>query len=131
MKRLIGILVLLVIATVSFAQSDVRLFRTTEFSYKYETEYGWWTDWSDWKKCKVNIKMDLENDKIIIYTKEPQIYYVYDFLGEVEDDYGQTIKFAVIDNEDDYGYIRLRVQDNGTKQLYVDFENIKWVYNLL
>lgn len=74
--------------------------------------------------------MDLENDKIIIYTKEPQIYYVYDYLGEIEDENGQAVKFAVIDNEDDYGYVRLRRQNNGTKQLYVDFNNIIWVYNL-
>lgn len=45
MKRLIGVLALLDIATVSFAQSDIKFFRTTEMSYKYINEYSnKWTD---------------------------------------------------------------------------------------
>lgn len=110
--------------------SQVKWFKTTTFSYKYETQYGVWTDWSDWEKCIADVKMDLTNDKITIYTNNTQIYYVYDYVGEVEDSDGQTVKFAIIDDEEDYGYIRLRIQNNGTKQLYVDFSNIIWVYNL-
>lgn len=124
------ILTLLMVFTVGIAFSQVKYFQTTQFSYKYLTEYNYWTDWSDWEKCIAKVKLDLDDDKITIYTKETQIYYVYDYLGEVEDDYGQTIKFAVIDHEEDYGHIRLRVQNNGTKQLYVDFNDIMWVYNL-
>ena len=40
------------------------------------------------------------------------MYYEYDYVGEVKDTSGQTVKFAVIYNEEDYGHIRLRVQNN-------------------
>ena len=124
------ILTLLMVFTVGVAFSQVKYFQTTQFSYKYLTEYNYWTDWSDWEKCTAKVKLDLDNDIIVIYTNETQKYYVYEYVGEVEDNSGQTIKFAVIDHEDDYGYVRLRVQNNGTKQIYIDFNNIKWVYNL-
>lgn len=124
------ILTLLMVFTVGSAFSQVKWFETTSFSYKYITQYGEWVNWSEWEKCVADVKIDLGKDIIIIYTKEVQMYYVYDYVGEVKDTSGQTIKFAVIDNEEDYGHIRLRVQNNGTKQLYVDFSNIMWVYNL-
>ena len=121
---------LLMVFAVGTSFAQIKWFKTNSISYKYETQYGEWTNWSEWEKCIADVKLDLDNNKIVIYTKTPQVYYIYDYLGEVEDDYGQTIKLAIIDDEDDYGCVRLRIQDNGTKQLYVDFSNIMWVYNL-
>ena len=36
----------------------------------------------------------------------------------------------MIDQDGDYGSIRFRKQYNGTIQLYIDYADIKWVYNI-
>jgi hypothetical protein len=86
--------------------------------------------WSEWQPCKVPIKVDLDNDKITIYSNEVQIYSV---IGDAEtppDNNGQQIAFIVIDQDGDRGRFRFRVQNNGVKQVYVDFNNISWCYSV-
>ena len=33
--------------------------------------------------------------------------------------------------EYDYGYIRLRIERNGNSQIYIDFADVMWVYNVV
>ena len=44
---------------------------------------------------------------------------------------GTNVKFYVIDQDYDRGSIRLRVERNGNSQIYVDFSNVAWVYNVV
>ena len=104
---------------------DVAWFRTTSLAIKVQGH-----DWSDWKTAKMNVKFDFDNDKITIFSNEIQIYKI---LKEVEppyDPHGKQVAFSVIDQDLDYGQIRLRVENNGNSQIYVDFSDISWVYNV-
>jgi hypothetical protein len=86
--------------------------------------------WSEWQPCKVPIKIDLDNDKITIYSNEVQIYRVIGDAETPSDNNGQQIAFIVIDQDGDRGRFRFRVQNNGVKQVYVDFNNISWCYSV-
>ena len=133
MKKFLIVLAMVFITIGSFAQSNGNIlwFRTTEFAMKYVDDDGYWTDWSDWEKSNMKIKFDLEKEQIIIYSPNRQTYYLLEELDPPTDSKGKQIKFSFIDQDDDYGSFRIRKQNNGTVQFYVDFKNISWVYNVV
>lgn len=128
MKKLILLIVGLIISFTAFAQSGY--FNAYEFSYKLMKSNGSWTNWSNWESVNINVKIDVTNDKVIIYSDEPQIYHILQQETAPYDSNGEQIKFQIIDQDGDYGYLRFRRQSNGTLQIYIDFADIKWVYNI-
>ena len=128
MKRLFLLLMISIIGVSAYSQT-VQYFRTTSFAYRY-AEYGTWTNWSNWQECYVDIKFDFSNDVIYIYSDKTQIYKVLYQEESPYDNSGQQVKFRVLDQDGDYGHIRLRVENNGNSQIYIDFNNISWVYNV-
>ena len=108
---------------------QIQWYKATEISYKYIYN-GKWTNWSDWEKVNINIKMDITNDIVVIYTNEPQVYKIIKQLPSPYDSTGSQIKFQMIDQDADIGNIRLRVENNGNSQIYIDFADISWVYNV-
>ena len=132
MKKFLIILAMVLCTLGSFAQnSNILWFRTTEFALMYTDDYGRWSDWSDWEKSNMKIKFDLENEQITIYSPNRQVYYLLEELEQPSDSGGKQIKFSFIDQDEDYGSFRIRKQNNGTIQFYVDFSNVRWVYNVV
>lgn len=117
------------LSALSQSWSGTIWFKTTDFSFRYKV-YGEWTDWSEWEESNMKVKFNTDDDVIVIYSKETQIYKVLSLEDSPYDSSGTQVKFRVIDQDSDYGYIRLRVTDNGYSQLYVDFSDISWVYNV-
>lgn len=129
-KRLVLIASIAVIAWAS-SFAEVRWFKAFSYAYKYKTEYGYWTNWTDWIGCDVYIKFELDDDVIVIYSNRRQIYAVYSYDGTSTDGGGGVYSsFKVLDQDRDRGVIRLRIEDNGNSQLYVDFADVMWVYNV-
>ena len=77
-----------------------------------------------------NSEFDFNNDVIYIYSDKTQIYKVLYQEENPYDSSGQQVKFRVLDQDGDYGHIRLRIENNGNSQIYVDFNNVSWVYNV-
>lgn len=124
-KRLFVLLVGLVISLTTLAQTV--WFTAFQFAYR-ETD---WSSWSPWQTCNIDVKFDYDADQIIIYSRVTQVYQVYTYDGEQTDyDGGEQVQFGVIDQDNDRGKIRLRVERNGNSQIYVDFLNVHWVYNV-
>lgn len=44
---------------------------------------------------------------------------------------GKQLEFNFIDQDYDRGVMRLRVERNGNAQIYIDFANVMWVYNVV
>jgi hypothetical protein len=44
---------------------------------------------------------------------------------------GKYVKYGVVDEDDSIGYMRLRLQSDGTAQIYFDFSNIMFVYTVI
>lgn len=130
-NKIIILITLLTLSNVFYAQSQDNTiwFKATHVAMKYKT-YNVWSDWSDWQECDVNIRMDLSNDKIIIYSLEPQIYRVIETVNAPYDSNGEQIAFKVIDQDNDIGRLRLRIENNSNTQIYIDFNDVSWVYNI-
>lgn len=129
MKRFIAIILLIFTITIS-TQAGTLWYRSTSFaSAKIINNRYYWGDWVD---SDLAISIDLSNDVIIVYSQVRQIYKVVR-EGEVSTDNsgGQQITFPVIDQDSDRGAVRLRVESNGNAQIYVDFNDVAWVYNVV
>lgn len=133
MKRFFFLFALMVMATVN-ATAEKLPFRTTSVSFATIDDYGTY-HWGDWEKCNVRVTIDTDDDIVTIYSKEKQVYYIYDTYNDgdpVSDGQGgEIIKFFIVDQDSDEGEMRLRIDSDGDTQLYIDFENCAWVYNIV
>lgn len=106
-------------------------YKTKQFAIKYKSTYGW-GEWSDWKPSDMKMKIDFDDDIIVIYSQATQVYRVLEDMGSYTDESGgKQQKFWVIDQDEDYGYVRLRIEKNGNSQIYIDFNDVMWVYNVV
>lgn len=128
-------LLLLGIAFISMfipTMAETLWFKAYEFAIA-SVSYGHY-DWSDWETSTVKIKIDTTNDVIVIYSPATQIYSIYSAYNNgqayIDSSGGKSLKFKVIDQDYDKGEARLRVDPSGGCQLYVDFSNVAWVYNI-
>lgn len=126
------LLILFCLVSISAAGQEM-WFKTTE--YAQASIYSGRYHWSDWEASDMNLCINLTTSQIIIYSPRIQIYQVYGVYNNGEpytDSSGGTnVKFYVIDQDYDKGSIRLRVERNGNSQIYIDFSNIAWVYNVV
>lgn len=129
MKRIL-IVIMFGLFCVGAVQAQTQWFKATEFAVRV-VDNGRWTKWSDWESIDINIKFDLSNDLIIIYSQETQIYKVLEQVKSPYDSNGTQVKFRVLDQDYDKGFLRLRVENNGNSQIYVDYADISWVYNVV
>lgn len=127
MKKLYTMLIVMFITIPCFAQTEY--FKAYAYSSKVMVS-GQWSEWLDWISTDINVKIDFDKARVIIYSNEPQIYRLIEEVEAPYDDGGQQIKYRMIDQDGDYGSIRFRKQYNGTIQLYIDYADIKWVYNI-
>lgn len=103
---------------------------TTCFAYKYYENYGW-TDWSEWERSHMLVVISTDRNIINIYSDKIQEYDIYEYTGEEnDDDGGSSFLFQCVNKDGLRCQVRLRVQSDGSKQLYVDFNDAMWVYGL-
>ena len=113
------------------ASAQTQWYKASSYAYKQINSYGYWTNWSDWLSCNIPIKFDLDDDVIVIYSSRTQIYAVVSYNGQSSDGQGGVYaSYSVIDQDYDRGTIRLRIESNGNSQIYIDFANVMWVYNV-
>lgn len=122
MKRLILTMLFSLISLTIFAQTE--WFTATEFAIKVDNE------WSNWIDCDISVKIDIGNDKVTIYSNEVQIYRIIDEVDPPRDKNGTQVAFSMIDQDGDRGIFRIRKQYDGAIQIYVDFSDVSWVYNI-
>lgn len=128
MKKLLVFIMIFVCALGVSAQTQ--WYKGYQYSQRYVNTYGNWTSWSDWSTCNIPIKFDLNSDVITIYSKKTQIYKVYKSDSYVDSDGETVVRFYFIDQDLDYGHMRLMIRSNGNSQIYIDFKDISWCYNV-
>lgn len=121
MKKFLFILMLLFITTLSYSQTYY-----TDYMSRMIKVDSCWTDWTDWEQCFTEVTIN--DSTISIY--DVQEYTILEIVDTEKDDYSQTIKYKVVYNKDKVIFIRFRKQIGGIKQLYLDYENVIYVYNL-
>lgn len=112
--------------------AEIYKFQAQQFAYKYQYNDGSWADWSDWEKSSLLIVMNTDNDRIRIYSDSPQEYDVYNYQESYVDSDGWTTStLNCVDADGTQCELRLRVSDDGDAQLYVDYTDVMWVYNIV
>jgi hypothetical protein len=130
MKKMLLCLSFLMLCGIASA-SDILKWQATELAYKTTDDWGNWSEWSDWEDCSVLIVINTATDRVNIYSSTPQEYDVYDTEPEVYDnDGGSSITFHCVDANGLRCDMRIRVQANGQVQLYIDYNDIMFVYNV-
>lgn len=132
MKRLLMFLVLMFTVAMSTMAESI-WFKTKSFAIASVDEEGVY-HWGDWEESSMKIQYNLDTDVITVYSSTKQVYNIYDEAndGEFVEDYkgGETLTVYVVDQDDDKGEVRIRVDEDGDWQIYVDFSNVAWVYDV-
>lgn len=130
MRKLI-LIFLLLIGTSMMVEAQTYWYKTTSFAYRQVVGYGW-SDWTPWEPSDMYISIDFDRDIIKIFSPVTQIYFVQSYDKAYTDTSGgRQVQYTVIDQDRDIGRVRLRVERNGNSQIYVDFLDVMWVYNVI
>jgi hypothetical protein len=121
------ILLLILLLTTTHSEE---VYYTDYISHKRLLSNNEWTDWSNWEYCRH--KITITKDSITINKgTETEIYMVETEYEVQKDSNSETFKFKVIDDYERVLYIRLRFQYNGVAQLYIDYDDVVYAYNLI
>ena len=126
---LLGFIILLT----NLAYGQVYKLKTTSFAFKTKINDYQWSDWSEWEEASILVVMDSDKDRITIYSKDTQVYDIAEDEGKTTDSDGDdTWSFYCVNEDGLTCGVRLVIlnSQNGLNQLYVDFNDAKWVYNL-
>ena len=112
------------------ANAQVQTYRTTGYYEKHLYSWGWGS-WSDKKVTYMNIVINLTTDVVTIYSSRTQVYRIYQYSGTTRDNDGDTTAtFKFIDQDNDRGTMRLVIRASGQSQIYIDFANVMWAYDV-
>ena len=129
MKKFL-VLIVLFLGIIISVNAQVQTYRTTGY---YEKKlYSWgWGNWSSKQQSNMNIVINLNTDVVTIYSPRTQVYRIYEYSGTTKDGDGDvTATFYFYDQDNDRGTMRLVIRANGQSQLYIDFANIMWAYDV-
>lgn len=134
MKQKILTLFIVLFSTLSLTantNNSYQYYKAYQYSQRYVTDSGYWTSWSAWKQVNINITFDLTNDVIWIFSAKTQKYSVYSSDIYYDSDGEKVLRFYFVDQDGDKGHMRLMIRPSGTSQIYIDFSNMSWCYNVV
>lgn len=107
-------------------------YRATQYAYKTTNRYGVWSNWSDWQNVSILVVVSLDREKINIYSQTTQEYDIYDAGNDwvSDNEGGRTWTLKCVNADGLRCEVRLRSQRDSQLQLYVDFSDMMWVYNI-
>ncbi len=130
MKKLLTLFAACIFGAV-MVYADVLKLQATSLAFKSQNDYGYWSDWSDWESTNILVVVNTDIDRVNIYSSSPQEYDIYDYDAEEKDGEGGTISTChCIDQNGTRCDMRIRFQANGQVQLYVDYADFMFVYNV-
>lgn len=115
----------------TFAQ--VYKFEATGFSVLEKDNKGAWGKWSDLQAVNIVITLDTDKNRIIVYSKEIQLYEIQNYEEKQESESDEIYPFVCkdIDGEEFTISIITRKNQNSRKQLYINQKNVIIVYNIV
>lgn len=131
MKKFLLLFFMLIGFTMSSYAQSIQWYKATSFAYNQTNSYGNWVGWSDWERSTVQIKFDTSEDIIVIYSPKVQAFAIYDYITPPYDATGTQVGFAAYDGEGVRCHIRLRIENNGNSQVYIEYSNLIYVYNVI
>jgi hypothetical protein len=107
-------------------------FQTSGYSVLEKNEKGKWGDWSELDLIKIPISLDTSKHRIVVYSVIPQIYSILDYANIEENKTDIIYSFACKDENGDACTLMIitRKQQGNRKQLYINYENRIYLYNI-
>lgn len=132
MKKLLILIILLVsFCMASVAHASVSKLTAYSWAYKYVVDDGQWTAWSDWEDCNILVVFNPDKDRITIYSSTTQEYDIISMDDwESDGEGGKVTEFDCVDAEGLRCGVRWRIDKDGDQQVYVDYNDFRFVYNL-
>lgn len=108
-------------------------FVATSFSVMEKVSNGAWGSWSDLQPVNIIITLDTNKNRIIVYSKEIQLYEIQNYEQRQDGQSDEIYPFVCkdIDGEDFTISIITRKSQENRKQLYINHRNVIIVYNIV
>jgi hypothetical protein len=115
------------------AFSQTYKFEATGFSVLEKDNKGGWGSWSELQPVNIVITLDTDKNRIIVYSKEIQLYEIQNYEEKQESETDEIYPFVCkdIDGEEFTISIITRKNQNNRKQLYINQKNVIIVYNIV
>ena len=107
-------------------------FQASSVSFTDKKENGKWNEWSDFVNANVLITLDAKKDLITINSSEIQSFKIKAY-GEIEDtEELNIVPFECVDNKFSKCKILIitKKNENNRVQLYITYNEVKFVYNI-
>lgn len=132
MKNIKRIILTIIMCLSISATANAETIWYQAYQYAQASVYNGNYTWSDWKPSTVKMKIEWDNDFIVVYSPKIQTYKILTCVEPMHADSkgGAECKFRFIDGDGDRGTLRLRIGPSGEAQVYINFSNIAWVYNV-
>ena len=112
--------------------AQVYRFKADSFSIIEKNEKGNWGSWTDFNNTPVVITLDGKKDRIVVNSKEIQLYSILAYGEKIVEKDQETIPMKCADNEGGLCTILIVTKKNegNRKQFYINYEDVKIVYNV-
>ena len=121
MKKFFLLVVILFTTTLSFSQT---IWRQTDL---VNLDYGY--GYTGWQHCVANVKIDIDNDRIVIYTQETQIFDI-ETLNTVQYSNYKLLQCVVNDSKYVRCYMDIYIYNYGNSYIKLTYSNIVYKYRL-
>lgn len=133
--KMIKIVLLLLFTVIGIQKMEAQVykFEATGFSVLEKTPKGTWGQWSELQPLNIVITLDTEKNRIVVYSKEVQLYEIqnYEKKQENEEDLIYPFSCSDIDGQPFKISIITRKKQDNRKQLYINQKNVIVVYNII
>ena len=128
MKKLLIMLLMIVgLTTTTFGQ----IYNFTAFSLNYKVyneNRDQWSDWMGWLPCNIEVRMDVPQGNIKIFSKHYQSYNIMYKEGQGVFDGDDVTSFYCVDQNGIACRLKLVIRQSGQTEMYVEYKDVKWVY---
>lgn len=127
-------LVLFVVLCFGFQKTSAQVYRfkTSSLSVMDKNDKGAWNKWSEFKKAEILITLDGNKDRFIVNSKDLQLYKIESYLEKISTKNDDTVGFNCTDNDGAKCVILIvtRKNENNRMQFYINYPDLKMVYNI-
>lgn len=122
----------LLFLSIQNVSAQVYRFKADSFSIIEKNANGKWGKWTDFDKTPVVISLDGKKDRIIVNSKEIQLYTILAYGEKVIEKNQETIPMKCADNSGGLCTILIVTKKNegNRKQFYINYDDVKIVYNV-
>ena len=107
-------------------------FKTSSVSYTEKDAKGNWNEWSEFVDANVLITLDAKKNLITVNSSEIQSFKIKAY-GEIEDnDEVNIVPFECVDNKFSKCNVLIinKKKENNRMQFYINYNEVKFVYNI-